>query len=108
MLLKYANEDSGVAQESQSVEGRRLGFLIPLDGHYPYVRDLSRSKTLHLLLRSDHVHVDMDHSLGMDAEHKANLADASNNHIGGTLARSFRTLYCRPHGGDALLVFSLH
>ena len=105
MLLKNANEDSGVAQETHSVVGRRLGYLIPIDEHYPYARNFSGSKDLHLLLRPDHVHV--DNSLGMDAELQANLADKSNNHIGGPLVRSARTLHCRPHGGDARLVFGL-
>ena len=43
----------------------------------------------------------------MDAELQASLADLSNNHIGGPLVRSARTLYCRPHGGDAQLVLGL-
>ena len=39
MLLKHANVDSGVAQETHSIVGRRLGHLIPIDEHYPYARD---------------------------------------------------------------------
>lgn len=105
ILLKHANEDSGVARETHSVVGRRLSYLIPIKEHYPYARDFSGSRDLHLLLRPGHVHV--DNSLGMDAELQANLADTSENQIGGPLVRSARTLYCRPHGGDARLVFGL-
>ena len=43
----------------------------------------------------------------MDVELQDNLADTTNNHIGGPLVRSARTLYCRPHGGNARLVFGL-
>lgn len=105
MLLKPANEDSGVAQETLSVVGRRLGYLIPSDEHYAYARGLSGSKDLPILLRPDHAHV--DNSLGMDVELQDNLADTTNNHIGGPLVRSARTLFCRPHGGNARLVFGL-
>ena len=46
MLLKPANEDSGVAQETLSVIGRRLSYLIPIDEHYTYTRGMSGSKDL--------------------------------------------------------------
>ena len=105
MLLKPANEDSGVAQETLSVVGRRLGYLIPTDEHYAYARGLSGSKDLPILLHPDHVHA--DNALGMDIELQDNLADTENNHIGGPLVRSAKTLYCRPGGGNARLVFGL-
>ena len=105
MLLKPANKDSGIAQETLSIVGRRLGYLIPIDEHYPYARGLSGSKDLPILLHPDHMHA--DNSLGMDAELQDNLADTTNNHIGGPLIRSAKTLYCRPGGGNARLVFGL-
>ena len=105
MLLRHANEDSGVAKETLSIVGRRLGYLIPVDEHYPYTPSLSRSKYLPILLHPDHVH--MNNSLGIDPELQETLADTSNNHIGGPLVRSARTLFCRPGGGNARLVFGL-
>ena len=107
MLLKHANENAGVTQETLAVVGRRLGYIIPVDEHYAYVYrvGLSGSEDLPLLLRPDHVHV--DNCLGMDVEIQDILADTENNHIGGPLIRSARTLYCRPHGGNARLVFGL-
>ena len=105
MLLKHANENAGVTQETLSVVGRRLGYIIPVDEHYAYALGLSGSEDLPLLLRPDHVHV--DNYLGMDVEIQVILADTTNNHIGGPLIRSARTLYCRPQGGNARLVFGL-
>ena len=105
MLLKHANQNAGVTQETLSVVGRRLGYIIPVDEHYAYKLGFSGSEDLPLLLRPDHMHV--DNSLGMDVEIRDILADTENNHIGGPLIRSARTLYCRPYGGNARLVFGL-
>ena len=108
MLLKHANENAGVTQETLSVVGRRLGYVIPVDEHYAYALGFSGSEDLPLLLRPDHVHEHYeDNYLGMDVELEAILADITNNHIGGPLIRSARTLYCRPYGGNARLVFGL-
>ena len=104
MLLKHANENAGVTQETLSVVGRRLGCITPVDEHYVYGFGLDSEK-LPLILRPDHVHV--DNFLGMDIEIQAILADIKNNHIDGPLIRSARTLYCRPQGGNARLVFGL-
>lgn len=102
MLLKPANEDSGVARETLSLIGRRFGYLTPVNEHYP---GLSGSKDLLILLQPDHAH--KNNSLGIDPELQDNLADTSNNHLGGPLVRSAKTLFCRPGGGDARLVLGL-
>ena len=107
MLLKYAPENAGVAQETALVVGRRLGYIIPVDEHYKYVYKVgfSGSQDLALLQRPDNKN--LDNSLGVDIEIQTIMVDVSNNHIGGPLVRSAKTLYCRPHGGDARLVFGL-
>lgn len=107
MLLKHVNDTAGITQETMSVVGRRLGYIIPVNEQYKFIFKvgLSGSEDLPLALRPDDIH--MDYSLGMDIEIEAIMADASNNHIGGPLIRSARTLLCRPHGGDVRLVFGL-
>ncbi len=108
MLLKHANENAGVTQETLSVVGRRLGYITPVDEHYVYEFGLSGNEELPLILRPDHVDdLHEDNFLGMDVEIQAILADMTNNHVDGPLIRSARTLYCRPRGGNARLVFGL-
>ena len=107
MLLRHANESAGVVQETLSVVDRRLGYIIRVDEQYKnvYKVGFSGSEDLTLLLRPHNVH--LDNSLGMDIEIQAIMSDVSNNHIGGPLVRSAKTLYCRPYGGQACLVFGL-
>ena len=107
MLLKNVNDYAGVSQETSLVVGRRLGYIIPVDEYYRYIYKVgfSGSEDLPLIMRPDNV--DTVNSLCMDIEIEAIMADESNNHIGGPLVRSAGTLYCRPYGGHARLVFGL-
>ena len=109
MLLKHATEHAGVTQETFSIIGSRLGYITPVDEPYVYELGLSGiGEELPLILRPDDVHeAFVGNFLGMDVEIQAILADMTNNDVDGPQILSARTLYCRPRGGNARLVFGL-
>ena len=108
MLLKDANEDSGITLETLSVIGRRVRSITLVDETYMGGGSSAESKELPLILRPDHTDGRYgDNVLGMDIEIQAILGDTVNSHADGPLILSARTLCCRPQGGYPRLVFGL-